>query len=296
MTNLGYLERDLDAVLELYARNNINVGDRPSVAYIHDAPFVARVNNQSKTPRLRDEFIKLFPRSYAERVWNGIGVSLSAPALDEWSLIQARLLERAFTNRGKDFDQDIPTTISVGPAFASKDERFRRWVLAHEVWHVVEDRHAVIGVNHIIAEGTACAVQQLITGIRRRQQEHAWPGWMSIVYNGTSLLVERWLHDKNAPYTALLEPKNRAVIEKDFLETLGAAVEDCFPAIMQDSSYLRDERNITSAHRGFRDVLITSKAKQIDRAYRLFRAHTLADEVARDPAPVERYYAALTKL
>jgi hypothetical protein len=217
MTSLA--EAELDRVLEFYNLHGINPGFRPrikyverkSLAYAH-GNLIAMVNTDEKT---WEELIARINRVNSRRWYRHFQLEIGEKALDE---IQEKTQRGLLNVNHQLLSQDADIIV-----FLPLSETGLGEILAHEVWHLIEDRRGVKFTDSYLHEATASYAQTLFAGRSFDLPEITGP--QDMIYKYGSYLLHRQAMSVSNSLVDFLDPLKRARLEKLFQEEFIPALE-----------------------------------------------------------------------
>lgn len=160
--------------------------------------------------------------------------------------------------------------------------------MAHEVWHLIEQKYGVLTANGLIFEGTATYVGLRFGGdtVQSRFSDEEFRSFYendptAPFFIDSAILIEKLMQNEENPFLAILSPEKRAVVQKYFEERVLPVIFERLITFV-DSNQFRDyQRNILSTHKVFDSFRREPTRENYLKAVRELGFHKLADDLSR---------------
>ncbi|MFC1691202.1 hypothetical protein ACFL0W_03390 [Nanoarchaeota archaeon] len=203
----------IEKILSYFSEQGLDLGYIPTVKYTGEPnPFlpiaaasvaIERDFHKVATSYIATTMIKtLFEDQF--------GLFLSKESLDETMSVAAKELETRFSNELDYGDSNILLHKPIEGILFQMDE-----VIAHEIWHLIEERYGVLDLVEMIHEGTATYVQN-----RFANRPCAWEGseadFIENFYNNVAYIVQEEVGNNDNPLQTILNPDVRDSLKSQF--------------------------------------------------------------------------------
>jgi hypothetical protein len=200
-------EESLDMVIDTLRTSGIELAKRPKILF-KDEPCVFHKDALASAKTDISTSKKLLSVVGADILKAGMarfGLKLSDVAIDQSVKVTSQLAQSLFP-KGMS-EEDI-----VLYGLIRRELGNLNGIIAHEVWHLIEDQRGIFASESFTHEGTATFVQSLFS---TQKSEISDPCY-HLIYNVGAEIVEREVHGEQNPLLALLNPAVRARIEACF--------------------------------------------------------------------------------
>ncbi|MDP2925568.1 MAG: hypothetical protein Q8N99_04300 [Nanoarchaeota archaeon] len=220
-------EKSLDLVLPFYEGQGVPLSYRPKIVYINEVhPLfpegVARAKAEVDFLQFADKILSV---SMLQESWRKFySLEFSEKALEELFTatlnyagngnVQIHPLEKRIA------EDDSGIFLFKPYNEFSQDTKARDRILAHEVWHLIEQERGVINVAPMINEGTATYAERRFVGKKGKKSIEDYEDYFSMIYNGSAKLVQDYVDSEENPLKAVLETSIRLKIEDELLRRI----------------------------------------------------------------------------
>jgi hypothetical protein len=228
---LHITEGTLDEVLAYFREQGITV-QRPTLSYVDEEPSeyidAALGGGEHLTLAQIGEEKKLYKERMRKMLtwmgvlgWEYLGVQVTTAAVEEIShsdivedsldvLLSGEPEERNHITLYRSFADEVRYRLQ------GKD------IIAHEVWHLIEQERGLLESSIFIMEGTAEFARRRMRGKMCTKTPEECVDIVDFFYRGVANIVQR-IVDPQHPFTSLLEPEYRARISEETLRCMETA-------------------------------------------------------------------------
>ncbi len=268
------IEESLRRVLGFYERMGTPLSYYPNTRYVDCSPSVVlpgyeiiAISGVEINARYR--CLQFLYRTLARVIWReAYGIVVSDEAIDE---LIAHLLDRI---KIPEFEEDI---VIFKPFKYLEDEQ-RDEIIAHELWHLIEEERGLFDRHPFIVEATATYARK-----RFRNERCDIPpeecDLVEMLRLGGANVVQQYVENSPNPYKAMLDPNLRERIQKELLKR----VEPIIVQKAKESLRIKDVRfslaSILQQYPEFEELRNNLTPEGIITFYRKIGAYRLADEL-----------------
>ncbi len=269
-------ERALEGAIGFFAVQGVTLSYRPRIGFLEEAECLrkniqARAVVENGVPAGQPSLSHIFRYTTSVILWrHECGLSVSLPALRE--------LHRAAGIRKTPRTENV-ANILVAPYGGGIDYDT---LVAHELWHLIEDERGLLSAGLLIREGTATYASARYLGVEGRGAHLLSPPEecgdpFRLKRAGVGYLAHLHLHDERNPLLAMLDPAVRA-------ELSGMALERCAPLARRLARFAATKQWYVDDFRKYLQRILRDARHDppgIITAFRDLGAETLAEELAR---------------
>lgn len=161
-------------------------------------------------------------------------------------------------------------------------------VMAHEVWHLIEQKYGVLTANGLIFEGTATYVGLRFGGdtVDNRFSDEEFRSFYendptAPFFIDNAVLIEKLMQNEENLFLAILSPEKRAVVQKYFEERVLPVIFERLISFVDSNQFREYQRNILSTHKVFDSFRREPTRENYLKAVRELGFHKLADDLYR---------------
>jgi len=210
-------EDSVKRVLKFYEARGTALSYQPTLQY-HDGicqqrpDAVAMVKYEYLT---LDNVLDFFSQKLAKTIWkDAYNLDISSEAIAEITRIQKKTFGKILLPQEFEFGADI--LIFQPYQTLSRAPKDRDEIIAHEVWHLIEQERG-LQEHPFIMEGTATYAMKKFVGQSCDKGPEDYGDFFMMMYLGAANIVQSYVGDSENPYQLMLDRELRAQMQNDLL-------------------------------------------------------------------------------
>lgn len=188
--------------------------------------------------------------------------------------------------------------IAVYSSFLDLDKNLKQTLVGHDVWHLIEKEHSILGKHLLIQEGTASLVGLRVIGSLPGLKPENANSIVELEYSGVAYMVQMHLNEYNADLPTILETDFRDEVEFYFYKRMNSYLTEIVRRERDNPKLLNQEMRIVNMSHDpfFKELKGNLSENSLLDAFRKYGAELFAQELANQPEGLTKYIADLKSL
>jgi len=229
------LEKSIENALSFYKREDIDIDYIPTIQYLDELyefdPSVPAVYTKTLEDNSSGKLVEKFIMGFIDPVFEKVGEDKLEEHEKSELIKKAETTYKIITKKYTESEADI----LVFKPMLEYDTNTIEYHIAHEIWHMIENRKNVATTGFFIKEGTAAYAANRFKGINYRYSD-GWNKFISVMekevltnpstwdkllfYIGATQMIHEKVKNYEKPLKLLLNPSVRKEIEEEFLKEI----------------------------------------------------------------------------
>jgi hypothetical protein len=272
-------QASLERVLRFYEERGITLDRAPTVAYKDyespaDSTTIAQIRGEDM---FYERSLDFFERRFGERFWR----EAYDIVVSEEALVQKIAMEKKAIIASVEQAHDGSADIMLFQPYkrCESDDIDNDEVLAHEVWHLIEQERDVMESQPFIVEGAATYAMKRYNGLICNQPPEMMPTTEMMLYFGGANVIHHELQDSDDPFNELLTKERRDRMQHELAERMTPVIVKGYYGSMEIDAVRNAALNNILQMPEFRAIKGNLTTETLIDAYERMGATKLASEL-----------------